>query len=125
VQVSQVVRYGFFSSQGSSSPAPCGEPFLITRLAPGTYWIEARSDKRPLESVERASVPLEIRDRNIAVQGMLSRGGDIDLSIVATEGSRKADWSGVRIMTMPRGRAPNLSEFLARRAKMAGCAWLM
>ena len=108
VQVSQVVRHGFFNSQGNSTAVPCGEPFLITRLAPGAYWVEARSEKRPLATLERASVPFEIRDKNVEVKSLLSRGVDIDLSIVPTEGSRKADWSAVRVMMMPRGRASRI-----------------
>ncbi len=110
VQVGLVVRSGFFSSQTNSTPVPCGEPFLMTRLAPGSYWIEARSDNRPAESAERASLPFEIEDKNIEVKSVLARGVDIDLRIVPNEGSRKADWSGVRLMLHPRGRAPYLSE---------------
>ena len=110
VHVGLVVRSGLFTSQSNSTPVPCGEPFLITRLAPGSYWIEARSDKRTAESVERASLPFVIEDKNIEVKSVLARGVDIDLRIVPDEGSRKADWSGVRLLLHPRGRAPYLPE---------------
>lgn len=104
VHVSLVTRAGFFTNQGNAMPVPCGEPFLITRLVPGTYWIEARAGS------ERASLAIEIRDKNVEAKAVLARGVDIDLRFVPTEGSRKADWSGVRLLFRPYGRAPNMAD---------------
>jgi hypothetical protein len=111
VNVSHVIRRGFFTRQSNYDPVTCGEPFLMTGLAPGTYWIEAFTGKRPLASIERASVPVEIKDKNVEVKAVMARGVDIDLRIVPTDGSRQeADWSAVRPLLRPFGRAPSLSE---------------
>ncbi|HXA52713.1 MAG TPA: carboxypeptidase-like regulatory domain-containing protein [Candidatus Acidoferrum sp.] len=111
VDVSHVIRAGFFTFGSNYDPVTCGEAFLMTGLAPGTYWIEARTSKRPLASTERASVPVEIKDKNVEVKAVMARGVDIDLRIIPTDGSRQeADWAGVRPLLRPYGRAPSLSE---------------
>jgi hypothetical protein len=111
VDVSHVIRHGFFTFGSDYAPVTCGEAFLMTGLTPGTYWIEARTSKRPLASTERASVPVEVKDKNIEVKSVMARGVDIDLRIVPTGGSRQeADWSGVRPLLRPYGRIPSMSE---------------
>jgi hypothetical protein len=110
LDVGRAIRTGFFTAQPNSTQVPCGEPFLMTGLAPGNFWIEARTNKRPLVSAERASIPVEVNDKNIEVKAVMARGVDVDMRIVPSDGSRQTDWSGVRLMARPLGRAPWMSE---------------
>lgn len=84
MSVSLVARSGLFANAGSIVSVPCGkEAFLIAGLRPGAWWIEARTAKRPIQTVERASLSFEVTDKNIEVKGVLSRGADIVLRFVA------------------------------------------
>jgi hypothetical protein len=104
VRVALVTHVGFFTNSANGTAVPCGAPFLITRLAAGTYWVEAQA------GTARASVPIDIRDKNVEARGALAPGVDIELRIAPTPGSRKADWSGVRLMFRPYGRAMNMAD---------------
>jgi len=109
-QVSKVVRTGIFTSQSNATDVPCNGEFLITRLQPGTYWFEFRTGKRKLPEIERASVKVEIVDKNVEAKAILSRGIDIAGRFTVAEGSSKPDWKTVKLMTSPFGEVPFMSE---------------
>jgi hypothetical protein len=109
-QMSRVVRNGLATNQSNGSEVPCRGEFLVTRLQPGTYWFEFQTIKRPLPERERASVQVDVIDRNIEVKATLSRGVDVAGRFTVAEGSSKPEWKGVRLMTRPMGSVPVMSE---------------
>ncbi len=110
VQVARVVRTGLSTGQSGDTDVPCKGEFLVTGLQPGTYWFEFRTGKRPLAERERASVQVEIVDKNVEAKAVLSRGLDIAGRFTVAEGSSKPDWKTMKIMSTPFGATPVMSE---------------
>jgi hypothetical protein len=113
VQVSRVVRTGMFTSQTNSTDVPCRGEFLVTRLQPGTYWFEFRTGKRKLPEIERASVRVEVLDKNVEAKATLSRGIDIAGRFMVAKGSSKPDWKKITMLLAPYGAVPVMSEIPA------------
>jgi hypothetical protein len=113
VQVSRVVRTGMATNQTNSTDVPCRGQFLVTRLQPGIYWFEFRTGKRKLPAIERASVKVEVVDKNVEAKAMLSRGIDIAGRFTVEKGASKPNWKKLTMLLAPLGAVPIMSEIPA------------
>jgi hypothetical protein len=77
LRVFMVERVGLATYLREQGTAPCDRDFLPTGLQPGAWWLELRSEKRPLEARERALVAVETVHKNVEIKTGMGRGVDI------------------------------------------------
>ena len=103
------------ANQAASGETECGQEALFRNLAPGSYFLNARTapplagetaDERlqallsargPQPPVLKAEVSFAITNRNETVQAALARAPDIAGRFVAAEGARALEWDKLRI----------------------------
>jgi hypothetical protein len=97
-------------SIGADAAVPCGKDFLLTRLAPGSYRVEAWIGVSKREDFLRASVPFEIVDQDVEIAIAMTRGVDFDARLVLADGAHRPDWSSFRMRVTPVGGIPTIPD---------------
>jgi len=98
----------------------CDQGLLLTHLSPGDYRFIAFTTGQPVEKFRRGRVEFRIGDRNVEVIVPLSRGVDIEGSVVLTDNAAKPRYEAIQVHMRSRTSVPVGPERLMEEVTESG-----